>query len=184
MRERAFAVIDDFLTPLQHRDLWAAFRERIASPITAPDWNRFCQAADGMADDEAVPILGAFSTKLSALMRDDPPISIDPWSSFSLSPWVYRPGMALNWHSDAAYLASYVYYAHPDWDPSWGGELLVAADGAPSAGDVVIGPRPNRLVLLRGGTLHAINKVESAVGDVFRASLSGFFFGAMRTQSE
>jgi hypothetical protein len=179
MNERAYAVIDDFLTPQQHRALWTAFQERIASPTAAPDWNRFYQAVDGVADDEAVPLLGVFSAKLFASMRADPlPIAMDPWSGFSLSPWVYRAGMGLNWHSDAAYLGSYIYYAHPTWDSSWGGDLLVAPDGAPSAGDVSIDPRPNRLVLLRGGTLHCIRKVESAVGATFRASLSGFFFGA------
>jgi hypothetical protein len=173
MSERAYAVIDDFLTPQQHRDLWAAFDERIASPITAPDWNRFYQAADGVAEDEAVPVMGMFSAKLFVLMRDDPPISVTPWFGFSLSPWVYRAGMALSWHSDDAYAASYVYYAHPAWDSSWGGELVVA-----SAGDVIIEPRPNRLVLLRGGTPHCIRKVEGTAGGAFRASLSGFFFGA------
>lgn len=177
MSERAYAVIDDFLTPAQHRDLWTAFHQRIASPTTAPDWNRFYQAADGVANDEALPVLGVFSARLLALMRDDPPIGLDPWSSFSLSPWVYRAGMALNWHDDAAYVASYVYYTHSAWDASWGGDLVVA-----SGGDVVIGPRPNRLVLLRGGTRHRIGKVERAIGDGFRASLSGFFFGNPQTR--
>jgi len=176
MSERAYAVIDGFLTPAQHRDLWTAFQRRVASPATAPDWNRFNRATDGVADDDALPVLGVFSAKLFALVRDDLPIALDPWFGFSLSPWVYRTGMALNWHDDAGYAASYVYYTHPAWDASWGGDLVVA-----SGGDVVIDPRPNRLVLLRGGTRHCIRKIEHAIGDGFRASLSGFFFGNPRT---
>jgi hypothetical protein len=38
-----------------------------------------------------------------------------------------------------------------------------------------LSPRPNRLVLLRGGVRHCIKKVESAAGNAFRASVSGFF---------
>jgi Rps23 Pro-64 3,4-dihydroxylase Tpa1-like proline 4-hydroxylase len=104
--------------------------------------------------------------------------------------------MGLEWHSDTGWLGAFVYYVHPVWRSSWGGELLVAADDAtpsgiaPAAaadwrrdvetvcrtGGAFICPRPNRLVLLRGGTLHCIKKVESGAGPSFRASLSGFFF--------
>jgi hypothetical protein len=36
-------------------------------------------------------------------------------------------------------------------------------------------PKPNRLVLIKGGTPHAVNKVKSSAGDHVRASVSGFF---------
>mgnify|MGYP003393768949 CR=1 FL=1 len=38
-----------------------------------------------------------------------------------------------------------------------------------------IAPKPNRLVVLKGGTPHAVNKVRAAAGDHVRASVSGFF---------
>jgi Rps23 Pro-64 3,4-dihydroxylase Tpa1-like proline 4-hydroxylase len=75
---------------------------------------------------------------------------------------------------------------HPVWCTSWGGELLVATDDDSSTGieatcrtgHAFICPQPNRLVLLRGGTRHCIKKVESAAGQAYRASVSGFFFNA------
>jgi Rps23 Pro-64 3,4-dihydroxylase Tpa1-like proline 4-hydroxylase len=105
------------------------------------------------------------------------PIAIEPWTGFSMSAWIYRPGMGLEWHSDTGWLAGYIYYVHPVWHGSWGGELLVAGDEDASSG-TFINPKPNRLVVLRGGTRHCIKKVESAAGQAFRASVAGFFFNA------
>jgi Rps23 Pro-64 3,4-dihydroxylase Tpa1-like proline 4-hydroxylase len=128
-----------------------------------------------------------FTDRLFGLVTDDRPrFALAPWTDFTLSPWTYRPGHGLEWHSDRGYLAGYIYYAHPDWHSSWGGELLVAPDAAATsipesvceAGGVFIYPRPNRLVLLRGGVLHCIKKVEGAAGKAFRASISGFFLDA------
>ncbi len=202
---RAYAVFDDFLSPREHSDLWDAFRETALSPSDAGEWNRVYQLMDGDvpvssashdpslrdgAADGSPPSLRLFSEKLFALMIGEP-LSFGPWSGFSLSAWIYRPGMGLEWHSDTGWLAGYIYYAHPVWRSSWGGELLVAADdesaiatlsddprGAVESvcrtGGAFIYPRPNRLVLLRGGTLHCIKKVENAAA--IRASLSGFFF--------
>lgn len=36
-------------------------------------------------------------------------------------------------------------------------------------------PKPNRLVLLKGGAVHCVTKVTAAAGDHVRASISGFF---------
>ena len=133
-------------------------------------------------------------------------MSMDAWTGFSASTWIYRPGFGLEWHSDTGWLAGYIYYLHPVWRSSWGGELLVAAPGTSSSdaapatasrsehsrgavetvcqtGGAFIYPRPNRLVLLRGGTLHCVKKVESAAGKAFRASLSGFFFNTDTAQT-
>ncbi|MFD0367353.1 hypothetical protein [Streptomyces sp. NPDC127114] len=38
-------------------------------------------------------------------------------------------GASLNWHNDAeSLLGAYVFYGHPRWGSSWGGELLVLAE--------------------------------------------------------
>ncbi|MFG2338936.1 2OG-Fe(II) oxygenase [Streptomyces yangpuensis] len=38
-------------------------------------------------------------------------------------------GAGLNWHNDAeSLLGAYVFYGHPRWGSSWGGELLVLAE--------------------------------------------------------
>jgi 2-oxoglutarate-Fe(II)-dependent oxygenase superfamily protein len=223
---QAYAMVDDFLGPDDHLALWDAFQEAVRSPAEAGDWNRVYQRADGepAANSEhelAEPLLRdvtiggsmgpqslrRFSEKLFGLVTGErPPLLLDPWTGLSLAPWVYRPGGGLEWHSDTGWLAGYIYYMHPVWRSSWGGELLVAASDpasprAPlatpsSAGDsridveavcrtggAFIYPRPNRLVLLRGGTLHCVKRVESAAGKAFRASLSGFFFNTDAAQT-
>jgi hypothetical protein len=216
---RAYAIADDFLSHREHLDLWDAFQETVVSPADAREWNRVYQLTDGEEpvsskfqvrkpslrdgspnDLPGPAALRVFSEKLSALVTGDrPPIAVEPWTGFSASAWVYRPGAGLEWHSDTGRLAAYIYYMHPAWRSSWGGELLVAADDSSSSGvtaaalsssdnsrsaveavcrtgGVFIYPRPNRLVLLRGGTLHCVKKVESAAGNAVRASVSGFFF--------
>jgi Rps23 Pro-64 3,4-dihydroxylase Tpa1-like proline 4-hydroxylase len=212
---RAHAIFDDFLLPQEHLNLWDGFRETALSPKDAGEWNRVYQLTDGedpvssasrklslrdgtAGKSKAPPSLRLFSEKLFALMTGDrQPISFGPWTGFSLSAWTYRPGMGLEWHSDTGWLAGYIYYAHPVWRSSWGGELLVAEDDESASGiaarsddprgavetvcrtgGAFVYPQPNRLVLLRGGALHCIKKVESAAGQAFRASISGFFFNA------
>lgn len=132
------------------------------------------------------------------MRRDPSPIAIDPWTCFSQSAWTYHTGAGLEWHSDKGWLAGYIYYAHPTWRSSWGGELLIGANvgSQPISGDprnaveqvcetggAFVYPRPNRLVLLSGGTLHCVKKVEAAAGDAFRASVSGFFFNAIKVDA-
>ncbi|MGW7458783.1 hypothetical protein [Streptomyces sp. NPDC054797] len=55
-------------------------------------------------------------------------------------------GAALNWHNDAeSLLGAYVFYGHPRWGSTWGGELLVLAedeaDGRDRTGNSDAGPR-------------------------------------------
>ena len=94
------------------------------------------------------------------------------WSRLSARAYRYPPGTGLEWHADAdAYAGSYVLYAHRTWAPDAGGELMVAA---PSGVGDFIQPRPNRLVVMAGGPLHCVARVNpKADGD--RLSVSGFF---------
>jgi 2OG-Fe(II) oxygenase superfamily len=186
---RSYAVIDDFLPRQHHLDLWDAFQKMMLVPESAPEWSRSYRLLDGESpqrlQDEAIgaapPPLRLFTEKLLALMTGrEPLIAVDPWTGFTQSAWVYRRNEGLEWHSDTGWLAGYIYYAHPTWHASWGGELLIGADGAGAdacrSGGVFVYPAPNRLVLLRGGTMHCIKKVEPAASKAFRASVSGFFF--------
>ena len=224
---RAYAVVDDFLSPQEHLALWTAFQDADRIPGGLHAWSRGYRRSSGddaagpaprapsLREDAAAgpplpPSLQVFSEKLFAAMTGDrPPLAVAPWTGFSLGTWTYSPGTGLGWHSDTGWLAGYIYYLHPVWSSNWGGELLVAAedDDAPSGaksialsaahsapalaasggtgdaaesvcrtGGAFVYPRPNRLVLLRGGTLHCIKKVESAAGKSARTSLSGFFF--------
>ncbi|WP_437733207.1 hypothetical protein [Sorangium sp. So ce1335] len=126
------------------------------------------------------------------------------WAGITASPFVYPVGTGVSWHHDAGpYSGAMIYYAHPEWNVLWGGELLVAdrpsgttepanvlatpsrlhtfdnrhendALFCPGMGRFVM-PKPNRLVFLAGGTPHMISKVMPAAGNHVRVSIAGFF---------
>lgn len=121
-----------------------------------------------------------------------------PWSDLGFTSYVYPPGTGLGWHCDTGKSAAFIYYLHPEWHESWGGELLLEDRRAPPTSVLVggpgsafrdfygtdpvatglgayVAPLPGRLVLIRGGVRHTIKKVESAAGEAFRATISGFF---------
>lgn len=99
------------------------------------------------------------------------------WRSMSAKLFVYPQGTSLDWHHDR--LGSYTYYVHEEWKPRWGGELLVCDD--PSAelhqvqSGIFIQPKPNRLVVIKGGGYHKICRVTSLAGENARRAVSGFF---------
>lgn len=122
------------------------------------------------------------------------------WNRMSVSSYIYPGGTRLSWHGDGdAYSGALTYYCHPRWSPHWGGELLVANTPATSlipkldydvapgvdhsqldawinaygVGHMIV-PKPNRLVLMKGGTCHMVNRVDAAAGDNLRMSVVGF----------
>lgn len=120
------------------------------------------------------------------------------WKVLSFSLWQYPAGTRLGWHNDAGNgrTGEFILYLHEQWRPSWGGELIVLdafspleVEGLPVAQRfaaienivassrstlTAIHPRPNRLVMVRAGTCHYINRVDSAAGSARRRSLTGF----------
>jgi hypothetical protein len=54
------------------------------------------------------------------------------WTHASRTCWSYPAGTQLGWHNDgpATQTGAYVWYVHPRWGASWGGELLVVDDDA------------------------------------------------------
>lgn len=113
---------------------------------------------------------------------------------------VYPAGSGLSWHADLdVYTGAFIYYAHPEWNAQWGGELLIADRAVREAATGIrkrkhyfaaddfsdalmtggvgrwVAARPNRLVLLAGKDMHAVAKVNPAAGHHVRASMSGFF---------
>ena len=58
-------------------------------------------------------------------------------------------------HRDCSVQARHVtalYYANLDWQPDWGGETIFYNDNEDA--EVVVSPRPGRLVVARGAILH------------------------------
>lgn len=96
------------------------------------------------------------------------------WRTLAARVFVYPPGTSLDWHDDAThYTGAFTFYAHPRWEPSWGGELLVRTR-TPEGTGLFIDPTPNRLVVVRANVEHKVCRVTSACA-MGRASVSGFF---------
>ena len=116
-----------------------------------------------------------------------------------MTPYIWPPGSGLSWHNDSNYLGAFTFYCHDYWSPEWGGEFLTAEaneyilpdkkdiewkvfDNQPLYDTIMdqgvghyIQPKPNRLVLNKGGPhgiLHKVNK--STVNSGPRITLQGF----------
>lgn len=110
------------------------------------------------------------------------------WDFFSCSPYLYPVGSGLAWHDDAKDRAgSFVLYVHDEWKSSWGAELLVATDVGNRKASVesyqgvntdlgqYVAAVPNRLVVIKAGTPHAVRSVSARAGENLRMSVAGFF---------
>lgn len=148
------------------------------------------------------PLDALFDVMLETCIAHPDLCGVNPndWDRLTVSSYIYPCGTRLSWHGDGgAYSGALTYYCHPRWSPHWGGELLVANtphesyiptldyDVAPGVdhsrldawlnaygiGHMII-PKPNRLVLMKAGTCHMVNRVDSAAGDNLRMSVVGF----------
>jgi hypothetical protein len=123
----------------------------------------------------------------------------EDWSEITYRPYIYPSGSRISWHNDFGYTAACIFYCHKEWNPSWGGELMVA--NTIQHGDMpkVISPDndlsrnsikptldyygygnyisclPNRMVFTRGKTWHMINRVDKDAGENLRCSFVAFF---------
>ena len=51
------------------------------------------------------------------------------WDVFNAAPTLYSAGQGLVWHRDVdGDAASWIYYAHREWNIEWGGELFIAQE--------------------------------------------------------
>ncbi|MFF4248718.1 2OG-Fe(II) oxygenase [Streptomyces sp. NPDC001822] len=211
-----FAVFDDFLAPDAAAFLWHRLRDEEFHFVHARRdgaWNKVYGLLDGsplsgpgtindpdghftgrFPDHANHPTGGATDSVVKQIEEARPELLPwtgrfgEDWHAFTSRPFLYPQGSGLAWHDDSGNrAASYVYYAHPEWQPSWGAELLVSP--APSedldperrhahltrSPGQYVAPLPNRLVVIRSGVPHMIKKVEPHAGDRLRASVAGFF---------
>jgi hypothetical protein len=157
----------------------------------------------GRAIDHVIAAVQRISRTCAPLIGTSP----RDWSGLTAQSYLYPPGSGLSWHKDSSdRTGAFIYYAHPYWNVTFGGELLIAerGDNRSRATDRrrrrqprPVGPhldnqaenrallargvgsfvhaKPNRLVILRGGTPHMIKAVTAAAGNNVRCSISGFF---------
>jgi hypothetical protein len=152
--------------------------------------------------------LDALAEALEGAVADDRVGSVvgrpvERWDRFSLTSWVYPQGTGLSLHHDgtAGYTGAYAFFLTPDWDPHWGGLLLVFEGAAnvglggsrakrlrkwiegaeeraallnPGLARCVL-PVANRVVFIHPEAHHLVTVVNAAAGDRARMSVAGFF---------
>lgn len=83
------------------------------------------------------------------------------WLGFTAKPFLYPQGAGLSWHEDTnSYTGAFTYYAHPQWNVQWGGELMFTGAAATdrAAGQASIYHRDPKV---RSGQ-HLDNSLENA----------------------
>ncbi|WP_158634101.1 2OG-Fe(II) oxygenase [Amycolatopsis sp. WAC 04169] len=120
----------------------------------------------------------------------------DGWDRIGFTFWQYPPGSRLSWHNDSGggRKGEFILFLHDSWNASWGGELMILDEDPVQSnegggGDFIarmenrvrqsptnptaIIPLPNRLVLVKAGTVHQINRVDPTAARQ-RCTLTGF----------
>lgn len=195
-------VYDEVLPQDQFSSLWIAVQQdRYLMPHVA-DWQKVWRLTDGTcvgskecdtSREEPQGYISLAYSMFSELARLHPAI-VPEWTSIIMRSYLYPRGTKLSWHNDLGYSGAAIFYVHPEWSSTWGGELMVAK--TPSSNSVppphldhreedrfleaygtgiYVTCRPNRLVLTRPGVWHSINRVDADAGDHCRASIVGFF---------
>ena len=122
------------------------------------------------------------------------------WIALTATPYIHPPGVGMSWHADEVlYTGAFSFFVHPEWDAEFGGEFLVYDDAirktvpgswnnrkwdplSVSAANVpgftggrFIEPIPNRLIVIKRGVMHKVQRVSLLAGSHVRASVTGFF---------
>lgn len=197
-----FVVYDDVMDADQFSATWSAVQsEQYAIPHIG-GWSKVWRATDGTGmgsrdyDSDTAPF-GNYMDAMNFYISNAAKIHdrlVPSWDKLILRSYLYPRGTKLNWHNDLGYKAAAIFYVHPEWASTWGGELMLAR--TPEAGDMppphldhreedkflsvfgmgtYITCKPNRLVLTRAGVWHSINRVDADAGDHCRAAVVGFF---------
>lgn len=214
-KDDGFVVLDDFLDEDGWSQVWTHFQFEQLLPVTTTEGAWKLEDGQPLAGPEfhsppreegypspegTYPTGTGLDPFIERLLDHQDALTAwvgESWFRFTGRPYVYGSGSALTWHRDdhEYYSGAFIFYAHPEWNVQWGGELLVAdpegLDGLPvmpfrfdntdysemllerGVGRYVL-PRPNRLVVL-GDRAHMVTPVTRAAGRNVRASLAGFF---------
>ena len=153
-----FMVIDDFLPPEHHQQMWRWFHVAPFFPNDIRGLHGAWRLDDGrvmrgpdvyygeVAEQVAERNPGAFAyptgTGLDLLIdafsasgklhQELVGVERKDWRTLAAAPRLYERGSSLYWHRDtpAVVTGSCTYYAHPAWNVQWGGELFIAHPAA------------------------------------------------------
>lgn len=197
-----FVIYDDVLNEDQFNSVWSSIQQENYLMPHINGWSKVWRLTDGTCigskdyDTASAPfnnymdLMQFIITKTAEIHKD----ILKTWTKLTLRSYLYPRGTKLNWHNDLGYAGAAIFYAHPYWASTWGGELMLARTpqevnfppphldhsfedkflGAFGLGTYIT-CKPNRLVLTRPGVWHSINRVDSDAGDHCRATVVGFF---------
>ncbi len=197
-----FVIYDNVLDEKQFEDVWSAIQKEEFLTPHVNGWSKVWRLTDGSCiggrnyELSNAPFnnymdLMQFFIMNTAKMHEN---LINNWSNLTLRSYLYPRNTKLNWHNDLGYQGAAIFYAHPEWASTWGGELMLARTpegvNVPSPHldhkfedkflevfgcGTYITCKPNRLVLTRPGVWHSINRVDPDAGDHCRTTVVGFF---------
>ncbi|OJW54971.1 MAG: hypothetical protein BGO67_05125 [Alphaproteobacteria bacterium 41-28] len=144
-----FVVIDNFLTSEEHQLVWNYIQQEALEFVHQKKWVKAFRLTDGellwgppyLSDpyapdtkNQVYPTHSGIDLVIKKVKELAPGWENligkqgEDWAYFFARAYIYPSGAGLSWHRDNENSArgAYVYYAHPDWDPQWGGEFLIA----------------------------------------------------------
>ena len=144
-----FIVIDDLFEPDDHQLVWTYIQQETLEFIHQKRWVKAFRLTDGeplwgpphlsdaYAPDPTHKIFpsGTGIDLVISKVKELAPQFADligaqgkDWAYFFARAYLYPSGCGLSWHRDNENAAkgAFVYYAHPEWNPQWGGEFLIA----------------------------------------------------------
>lgn len=195
-----FGVYDEVFTPEEQKMLWQYVQDADYTTPHAGKWTKVWRLNDALVMGgtpsyyshrpfgNALDLITFYAEKFAD--RHD---FLTEWSEISIRPYLYPRNTKLSWHNDAGYAGALIFYVHPYWSSSWGGELMIAQ--TPPGGFTAphldradqdrflemfgmgqyISAKPNRAVITGANVWHAINRVDADAGDNIRASIVCFF---------
>ncbi len=128
-------VLDDVLTGEGAELVWRWFQSQQIG-VYAPG-NGARRPVDGIvyaSSSTTIDAAGSAKTLVdqtllaaAALAKDVVGVAERDWSSATRTCWSYPAGTQAGWHNDGpdTQTGAFVWYMHPRWGASWGGELLV-----------------------------------------------------------
>jgi hypothetical protein len=203
-----FRVIDDVLAREDFVALWKDV-QRLRFDLPSGEWNKVWAMTDALPMASGAfrwarrPVghgMDRIAEKFIEAIRQSQLYGHegDDWVDVGFRVYLHARGSRLSFHSDwPEYVGAGVYYVHPRWSASWGGELFfpemppleewgpLPLDGPISKPGMdeclnrlgtgrYVAPKPNRMVLIRGGAWHSTNSIDPSAGNNLRCSIAAF----------
>ena len=206
-----FAVYDNVLNDKEFENLWLWVQTEKYTGSHSKEWLKVWRLSDNppMGGPTYLASKAPFNNAIDILLPKILQIAQNSeaiigkrgenWKEITIRSYIYPRGTKLSWHNDQGYKAACVFYTHPRWSVSWGGELFIAdvdeefENALPSKlcgpldhdyRDRLIGERgigryvyckPNRAVLTPAPIWHTVSRVDQDAGDYCRCSIVCFF---------